>query len=393
MTSMTRSPLSLRLLIASLVLGSSLTGLAGSAAPSVAAVDAHLPGPSTAAVVGAYYYDGWAGPVDDNSPWFKGLLKGPYQTRRPLFGWSDDSDLSLQLQLHWARDAGVDFFAFDWYHDPENIRINKLNASWADNALQHYGNLKDHDRIRFALDYIDEVNGISDLTTWQRVVHTWVTTYFRDPSYQRVQGKPLLIINDAQVLANAFPRGAADARTALLELQLTAVANGLPGVYVVGNVRADSTHSIDLSTQGVHYDALSAYAYNYVFADGNVPIDAGEHPYADLVRACESVWDLFARSGPTPYVPVVEVNWDPRPWAEPLANKVFWFTASPDQFSSFARQGLRWLESNPTRRVEVQPLRPLMMVEAWNELGEGSYLVPTFGDGTDYIQALARARR
>ena len=31
----------------------------------------------------------------------------------------------------------------------------------------------------------------------------------------------------------------------------------------------------------------------------------------------------------------------------------------------------------------------LVLLEAWNELGEGSYLVPTVGDGTSYTDSLA----
>jgi len=31
----------------------------------------------------------------------------------------------------------------------------------------------------------------------------------------------------------------------------------------------------------------------------------------------------------------------------------------------------------------------LVLIEAWNEFGEGSYVIPTVGDGTSYGDALA----
>jgi hypothetical protein len=31
-----------------------------------------------------------------------------------------------------------------------------------------------------------------------------------------------------------------------------------------------------------------------------------------------------------------------------------------------------------------------VLIEAWNELGEGSYIIPTAGDGTTYGDALSK---
>ena len=40
---------------------------------------------------------------------------------------------------------------------------------------------------------------------------------------------------------------------------------------------------------------------------------------------------------------------------------------------------------HPAMRVTASPL---IFIEAWNELGEGSYLVPTSGDGFAYTDAM-----
>src|SRR5438105_15457082 len=42
-------------------------------------------------------------------------------------------------------------------------------------------------------------------------------------------------------------------------------------------------------------------------------------------------------------------------------------------------------------RVEPAPAPPVVLIEAWNELGEGAYLVPTDEDGYSYGQAIAQA--
>jgi len=45
--------------------------------------------------------------------------------------------------------------------------------------------------------------------------------------------------------------------------------------------------------------------------------------------------------------------------------------------------------SNPPLRPEPAPIPPLVLIEAWNELGANGFLVPTVGDGTSYGDALA----
>jgi len=40
-------------------------------------------------------------------------------------------------------------------------------------------------------------------------------------------------------------------------------------------------------------------------------------------------------------------------------------------------------------RPESAPAPPLVLIEAWNELGEGSFVVPTAADGTTYGDAIA----
>jgi hypothetical protein len=48
-----------------------------------------------------------------------------------------------------------------------------------------------------------------------------------------------------------------------------------------------------------------------------------------------------------------------------------------------------WTSAVPQVRPEAAPAPPIVLIEAWNELSEGSYLVPTVGDGKAYGTALA----
>ena len=67
----------------------------------------------TRARLGAYYFDGWSGPLTNSH--FQDLPLGPFQDRQPLSGWQDNSQCAVEQQLAVAHNSGIDFFVFDWY--------------------------------------------------------------------------------------------------------------------------------------------------------------------------------------------------------------------------------------------------------------------------------------
>jgi hypothetical protein len=162
----------------------------------------------------------------------------------------------------------------------------------------------------------------------------------------------------------------------------------LPGVFLVGGVYVD--HGFDwgrlsgLLSRG-RYDAVTQYAY-----PGAPGVRSGERSYRQLMASAEQSWDRFAEASPIPYIPDVMAGWDPRPWNERVDGRLFWYRRTPSRFEQFVRDSLRWSAANPGAVVRGER-RPLVLIEAWNELGEGSYIVPTVGTCHSYGRALARA--
>src|SRR5690348_1578218 len=75
--------------------------------------------PTPSARVGAFYFDGWAGPTSDFH--FDGLAHpgplGYFPQRRPLSGWRDNTPAALEAELRWAHADGISFFVFDWFRE------------------------------------------------------------------------------------------------------------------------------------------------------------------------------------------------------------------------------------------------------------------------------------
>lgn len=336
--------------------------------------------------VGAYYFDGWAGPLDGFH--FAGLSDGPFSDRMPLYGWSDSSPATMQQQLRWAAIYGISFFVFDWYFDAHASHDPNLNQ-----ALRNYRSLYDHAGVGSALLYVNTRNRAAQedfvipRSRWRATVEQWVTDDFVRSDYLRVSGKPVLFVLDSFGLKRQLG-GDRGVKWAFALLNRIARAHGLPGVFLVGGVYVD--HGFDwgrlsglLSRE--RYDAVTQYAY-----PGAPGVRSGERSYRQLVASAEQTWDRFAEASPIPYIPDVMAGWDPRPWNERVDGRLFWYRRTPSRFEQFVRDSLRWSAVNPGAVVRGER-RPLVLIEAWNELGEGSYIVPTVGTCHSYGRALARA--
>src|SRR5262249_10168787 len=115
----------------------------------------------------------------------------------------------------------------------------------------------------------------------------------------------------------------------------------------------------------------------------------GSRPYSELTTAVQDEWRRFAQVSPFPWIPSVTDGWDPRPWDERPFGYLFWFTRTPAKVAAFVQDAIAWLRDNPSMRVGAASAPPLVLIEAWNELGEGSFVIPTEQDRYGYGRALA----
>lgn len=361
-----------------------------SPSPASTACVTQTPGPASdqsKSRLGFYYFDGWSGALSNAH--FKGLLSGQFTGREPVTGWQDTSPCAVEQQLAWARSFGIDFFVFDWYFNATKLDPGEdLNS-----ALQLTRAMPNRHGMQFAILYVDSPPFVATPADWPSVVDEW-TNYMTDPAYVRVNGKPLLMVIDIGEMHSTFGSSQAVA-AAFSQLRTAAQTKGLPGVFIVGGFGVPEGSSgqdalfPDTTAPAVAdgYDALSMY--NYPFA---APPVNGMLPFTDLSAAGTWIWRECAAKCPLPAIPVAMDGWDPRPWNEAdSAGQLVWYSRTPQDVSAFISGTIEQAGANPNLRVEPAPAPPMVIVEAWNELGEGSYLVPTVGDGSTYGSSLSSA--
>jgi hypothetical protein len=126
------------------------------------------------------------------------------------------------------------------------------------------------------------------------------------------------------------------------------------------------------------YDAGTGY--NYPRA-GMADEAARRAPYADAVVGYEKIWTAVARTSLIDYVPVADPGWDSRPWE---GDKALVRTGrTPDKFRDMLERARAFVD-----RHSVAGGKKLVLIEAWNEYGEGAAIEPHREWGFRYLDAV-----
>jgi hypothetical protein len=327
--------------------------------------------------VGAYYFSGWAHGQNDNlSPL---LTASPLRRYEPLIGWYDDSQHQIDQSIDQAANAGLTFFAFDWY---DLARSPYATDRRLNDGLRFYLTSSERRRLKFCIVFVDQAPFLPRAQDWPGLVQTWLR-YFRQPDYVRVRGKPLFIIFSPGNMRRMFG-SSANVHRALDYLRLQARRHGLPGITVaVGATVTPHGNPWNygrLAHEG--YDVTTGYNYHDVGGEQpRVPI-----PYSRLVQDNEAMWERVATHLPQPYIPVITLGWDQRFSAREQPMAYLYTGRTPVAFTCYAAAARRWIDTHPQRTVRER----LVLIYAWNEIGEGGALIPNRTDGYAYTNAVRR---
>jgi hypothetical protein len=311
------------------------------------------------AQVGAYYFSGWNGKSRIH---LTPSLIDSFPERRPTWGWTSTL-ATMKTEIDLAADNGLTFFNFCWYRPEKNQpdTMYLLNES-----LGYYLRAPNKKRLRFCLMVANHAGYSVGPAEWQQVTDQWLKL-FKDSSYMRVDGKPLISFFSLYWLLKKFGSEQALA-TALNELRAKAKAQGLNGVTIAVCVNPDVWSVATARKVGI--DVLTGYNYpNSGFKNAeNPPIDS-------LVMGSVYTWNEF-RKFSYRYMPTVTLNWDPRPWAaygKGYSNSRRYLNYSSMSVRAGVQNAIKWLDNNPDRTVKER----IVFLYAWNEYGEGAWLTPS----------------
>ena len=335
-------------------------------------------------LVGAIRWDAWtqwAG-EHDFGPYEKCLGPKEWHYRVPFFGKvvSDDkvavrgdTPEVMDQEIAYAAAAGLDYWAFDWYH-PRGWP----NADTMTRSLDLYLSSKRRDDISYCLILLGGAH-FGPKEEWPATVDGLVQR-FQAANYQKVLGgRPLVYLFDVDSHLKYWGEGAA-AKAPLDLLRQRSVAAGAGDPYLALMIWQPSASVKTLQALGA--DAFSAY----VNPPGN---ENQELPYSQALSLNRWFWEDARQTG-KPLIPTVTAGWDYRPMKRPefpdRSLQSSWFAqAKPEELADHLRNALDYVRQYP-KVCEADSV----IIYAWNEFSEGGWICPTLNEGAARLDAIRR---
>jgi hypothetical protein len=304
-----------------------------------------------------------------------------------------------------AADHALDAFIFDWYFYEDGPFLER-------GIEQGFMQAPNHDRLQFALmwanhDWLDihpatrracQQNSHHRLypgqvtpATFERVVEYVIQTYFRHPSYWKINGTPYFSFYDLNMLVSNF--GSLEAtRLALSEFRARTKRAGFPDLHlnqvlwnsgVLPGEKAIRQPGELLTHLG--FDSFTSYVWVHHANMATFP----ETDYWQFFNQYLQYWQQVQVDIPLPYYPNATVGWDASPrtvQSDIFANVGYPFTPSLKGNTPACFEETLWAIK---QRMDAQGDK-ILTINSWNEWTEGSYLEPDTVYGLAYLKAIQK---
>ena len=326
----------------------------------------------------------------------KPKFPGHEQPKVCTWGNFDESDPKWsEKEIDLASDHGIDVFLYDWYwysgvkcmeealeqgflKAPNRNRM-KFALMWA-NHDRKWGKYAEFGKPRPVYLYVRH-----SLHDMERVIDYGIEHYFREPNYWKVDGGLFFSIFRTKDFIKQLG-GPEETLIVLQKMNGRMRAAGLPGIHWNGMVHSPEEAQL---AKRAGFNSTSKYG---ISTAKKVSPDGIER-YEDVMGAHREYWKKMSTSSPLVNMPVVTMGWDvtPRcrqdfPWPFPH----YEYPYTPVVVGNTPAQYERLLQ-DVREHCENDPKRPFgVLLNAWNEWTEGSYLLPEERTGTEYLEAIKK---
>lgn len=313
---------------------------------------------------------------------------GHYQPKQPLWGHEMDNDPAVvEKWIQTALEYGVNTFIYDWYwfdhypylesalndgflKAPSNQKM-EFFIMWANHDVKHnywnYHKWGDDESLLWT--------GAIDPADFPKIVSRVINQYFVLPNYTKINGCPVFAIFSTDLFVKSF--GSEEKALEAMEYMRAEVRKaGFPDMHYMmmdgGGFPFNEKNQARVDKR-MFLKPDSWALYNM----------GGFDP--DYMRHCQNAMDFRAEWDEymsIPVFPTVSIGWDDTPrFPAKGENDVTRFNHSPEAFKNYLFEAKKYADEHPE-----QP--KFVMINAWNEWVEGSYLLPDKYWGYAWLEAV-----
>ena len=342
---------------------------------------------------GVEYFGAWAngqggGYSDGNRwcyPWTNNEWLPDFPERTPLYGKFLTQSV-MNDHICAASGNGVDYFKFLWYN------IYDGAGTPAESDLNHgviyFKDSPENWRMKFMIEFCNAPDGrggtfgAANDQQWLNCCIRW-KPFFEKSSYLRVNNKLVFQIHSWDEFYKECNYDLNKAKWRLSHLRACVKTywgwglDMLIGVGVGTNQAINSSHPVVQTG----FDWTTSYAN---IGDSVYGWGGWVYPYnymTDIVYNHR----LAHFNDAIPYLPIVMVGWDGRPWGYPSQNRPSYQQPTYNEFK-YQLELAKW--DTEQHSVYGFPGQPSISIYNWSEYGEGGFLSPTTGWGFQNLDAI-----
>jgi len=331
---------------------------------------AYVPEPQVAQsdyLVGCHYCPLWKQGTRGGGGWQEIV---PFPERQPVLGWYDEGSPEVaDWELKWCLEHGIQYFVYCWYRTNQGHGVDTFLSHAIHEGLFH---ARYKSKFKFAIMWENQWKGQAGVASEEdllsNLVPYWIENYFKDPSYLKVDNRPLLFIYRPEFLVDDLG-SVENVRRALDKVREACRQAGFDGLTILGEYRGMDPAPLKLmADEGLDY----SFAYCWGVANNPTP------PVA--IQTQEDYWRSWQQQDIIPFLLTASMGWDSTPWSHSFS---IW-RLPPADFRTLCERAKAFMGTLPENSLG----RKLMLLDNWNEFGEGHYIAPHRQYGFGYLDAV-----
>ena len=328
--------------------------------------------------IACHYFPGWAVRANGASGFSK-ITDFPERT--PLMGYYDEKNPEvIDWEIKWAREHGINCFIYCWYRRMTNVGkpVTKEGLSLAHqlDALEKakYGNMMDF-AIMWECD--NAANAADEDDLLNNLLPFWVENYFSKPNYMKIDNKPVLFVYDYSFHIYETFETPEKLKHALDALREKSKEYGFDGMIIQVEYRYDDPEVLKRYKDS-GFDNVFAYCWH-----SKTRMPTQEEVIDTQMYYMNSHYEFDKDFT----ICTCSQSWDPYPWYrgnKARCAKVQRWKLTPNNWRILLEKVKALADGMPDSALG----KKLIMMDNWNEWGEGHYIAPHLSGGFKYLQAI-----
>lgn len=286
----------------------------------------------------------------------------PYEENIPYIGFYDDGNTrAADYEIKYMAEHGVTFQMNCWF-TPRGWSGNEIKIPASSYALEDgYFNSKYSNMLDFAIMWENQ-GSVSEDNFKNYIIPYWIEYYFKDSRYLKIDNKPVIsIYNASSFLSETCGGNIAKAKEVLNYLREECKKIGYSGAIILCASNGLSSVS---SEKEIGFDACHAYTWGDSTKKASTQIKYLQKAANNSAKLC--------------VVPTVSVGIDETPWNRPSGAML-----PPDEFKTV----LAFADAFEAFQ-NIGGIGKMVLLDNWNEYGEGHYIMPAAKYGFLYLDAV-----